>query len=251
MKMEKCTLKTVDGETIAFNYHQGGFKQMVILAHGFYNNKDAYLFENIANKIAAHYDLISFDFRGHGESSGFFSWTADEPNDLAAVLAYAKEQGYAQIGIVGFSLGAAVAIIEASRNKIIDSVIAVSAPSDFWQINFHFWEPEMLSDLKLNLGIKGKGKFIRPGSLLKKKIKPIDVVSDIAPAPIYFIHGEKDWIIKPEHSKKLFTKARDPKKLLIVEQAGHAEKIFDLNPDEFIKECLMWFKDTLGNKNGY
>ncbi|MFH1062291.1 MAG: alpha/beta hydrolase [Candidatus Omnitrophota bacterium] len=53
------------------------------------------------------------------------------------------------------------------------------------------------------------------------------MVSDIALAPIYFINGEKDWIIKPEHSKKLFAKARDPKKLLIVEQAGHAEKIFD------------------------
>ena len=248
MSIEERKLKTQDSEIIALNHHRCGSKQVIVLAHGFYNNKDAFLFKNIAKKLAAYYDLISFDFRGHGKSSGLFSWTSEEPNDLAAVLAYAKDQGYEQVGVVGFSLGAAVTIIEASRSKIIDSVIAVSAPFDFWQINFHFWEPEMFNDLKLNLGMKGKGKFIRSGNFLGKKIKPIDVVSKIAPVPIYFMHGEKDWIIKPEHSKKLFKKARDPKKLLIIDEAGHAEKIYDDNPEEFIKECVAWFDETLCKK---
>ncbi|MBU1043588.1 MAG: alpha/beta hydrolase [Candidatus Omnitrophica bacterium] len=245
MSQEKITLKTFDRQTIALDHYRNGFKKVVVLAHGFYNNKDAYLFKAIAAELAKYYDVLVFDFRGHGKSTGLFSWTADEPKDLSVVLAYAKEQGYDQVGIVGFSLGAAVAIIEASHNRIINSVIAVSAPFDFWQINFHFWEPEMLSDLKLNLGIKGKGKGVRPGNILKKKIKPIDVVSKIAPVPIYFIHGEKDWIIKPKHSEKLFEKALDPKKLLIIQQAGHAEKIFDSNPNQFIQECVQWFEQTL------
>ena len=244
MTIEQMVLKTQDGESIAVDHHSCGFKQVVVLAHGFYNNKDAYLFKNIARKLTEHYDVISFDFRGHGKSSGLFSWTSYEPNDLAVVIDYAKDQGYEQVGVMGFSLGAAVSIIEASRNKNIDSVIAVSAPTDFWQINFHFWEPEMLNDLKLNLGIKGKGKFIRPGNFLKRKIKPIDVVSKIAPVPIYFVHGGKDWIIKSTHSEKLFQQAQEPKKLLIIDEAGHAEKIFDSSPDEFIKACVAWFDET-------
>ncbi|MFC1806875.1 alpha/beta hydrolase [Candidatus Omnitrophota bacterium] len=245
MILESKSTHTKDGQTIAFDCYQGKNQQAIILAHGFYNNKDAYLFKNMAQQFAQYYDVLSFDFRGHGKSSGLFSWTSEEPNDLAAILKYAKEQDYRKIGVIGFSLGAAVVIIEGSRNRLIDSIIAVSAPYDLWQINFNFWEPEMLNDLKLNLGMKGKGKFIRPGNPLTKKIKPLDVVEGISPVPIYFIHGANDWIIKPEHSQRLFEKAKEPKKLLIIDGVGHAEKIFNDKPNEFINECSQWFNKTL------
>ncbi|MCD4779019.1 MAG: alpha/beta hydrolase [Candidatus Omnitrophica bacterium] len=249
MILEDKTLHTKDGQSIVFDCHQDGNNQIVILAHGFYNNKDACLLKNITLEFAKYYDVITFDFRGHGKSSGSFSWTSDEPNDLAAVLDYAKEQNYEKIGVIGFSLGAAATLVEASHNKLINSVIAVSAPFDFWQINFHFWEPEMLNDLKLNLGMKGKGKFIRPGNPLAKKIKPIDIVEFISPAPIFFIHGANDWIIKTEHSQKLFEKAKEPKKLLMIDDVGHAEKIFDDKPNEFISECRQWFDKTLAKES--
>ncbi|MCG2712406.1 MAG: alpha/beta hydrolase, partial [Candidatus Omnitrophica bacterium] len=154
--MKNKILETADKQKIAFDTYMCGHDYVIVLAHGFYNNKDAYLFKNIAKALAEYYDVIAFDFRGHGKSSGLFSWTAEEHNDLATVVKYAKEQNYKRVGVIGFSLGAAVALIESSRNRSIDSVIAVSAPFDFWQINFHFWEPEMLNDLKLNLGMKGK-----------------------------------------------------------------------------------------------
>jgi len=243
--MESGTLKTSDGQKIAFDHYPHASSKVIILAHGFYNNKDAYLFKHIAQALAKEYAVISFDFRGHGKSSGLFSWTAKEDRDLTTVLDYAKEKNYQKIGVMGFSLGAAVALAVAGKDKRIDSVIAVSAPISFWDINFHFWEPEMLNDLKLNLGMKGKGKGLRPGNLFLKKVKPIDVVDKISSTPVYFIHGSDDWIIKPKHSQKLFAKAKEPKKLLIINGTGHAEKIFDAQPDEFIKECLAWFKKTL------
>ena len=96
MSIEERILKIRDGERIALDYHRCGSKKVVVLAHGFYNNKDAFLFKNIAKKLAEYYDVISFDFRGHGKTSGLFSWTSDEPNDLAAVLIHAKDQGNEQ-----------------------------------------------------------------------------------------------------------------------------------------------------------
>lgn len=75
------------------------------------------------------------------------------------------------------------------------------------------------------------------------------MVNKIAPIPIYFMHGEKDWIIKPQHSEKLFEHAKDSKKLLIIDGTDHAKKIFDSNPDEFIKECVNWFKETFCGKS--
>lgn len=232
---------------IAQDHYQSGFDRVIIFAHGFYNNKDAFLFKKMAQQFAESFDVIVLDFRGHGESEGLFSWTTKESQDLEAVIQYAKKNGYKKIGIIGFSLGAAVSLLQASHDQNIDSLIAVSAPYDFWKIDYHFWEQEMWEDLKLNMGPKGKGKGVRPGNPFEEKIRPIDVVSRIS-IPKLFIHGQKDWLINVKHSRKLFNKANEPKKIKIFEKAGHAEKIFDDYPNEFIEICLKWFQETIGQK---
>ena len=238
-------LMTKDHHSIAANHYYSAHAQVVILAHGFFNNKDAYLFQEIAQKLSEFYDVISFDFRGHGKSNGLFTWSTYESQDIEAVIQYAKEHKYKKIGVMGFSLGAAIALVEASHNKDINSVIAVSAPEDVDHIDFHFWEREMLQDIKLNIGYKGRNKGVRPGNPFMRKIKPIDVVSKISPTPVLFIHGEKDWLIKPYHSERLFAAAKEPKRLMIIPEAGHAEKIYDDYPEKFINACKEWFDLTL------
>jgi len=248
MTTEKSTdmeVLTADRHKLSCSHFQTGHDDVVILSHGFYNNKDAYLFRKMAEDLSRHHDVLSFDFRGHGKSSGLFSFTSLETEDLRAVVSYAKSRAYRSIGVIGFSLGAAVAIIEGSSNEDIRSFIAVSSPYDFWKIDYRFWEKEMLEDLKLNLGAKGKGKGIRPGNPFLPKVRPIDIAEKIAPRPILFIHGRQDWLIHPAHSAKLYRKAKQPKKLTLVDRAGHAEKIYDANPEEFIKMCSDWFGETL------
>ena len=97
----------------------------------------------------------------------------------------------------------------------------------------------------LNFGIKGRGKGVRSGSPALQKIRPIDVVDKISPIPVLFLHGEKDWLVKPEHSQLLFDKANDPKALTIIKDGGHAERMFDAFPDQFMKICLRQFRETL------
>lgn len=239
------SVMTEDGKRIALFHIKGGFSKVVIIAHGFYNNKDTVLFRRIAEAFSKEYDVIVFDFRGHGKSSDVFTWTAHEQKDLRAVIAYAKENRYAKIGVIGFSLGAAVALIEAGCKKNIDSVIAVSPPADLGSIDYHFWEKDMLEDLKLNFGFKGRGKGARPGSPSLEKTRPIDIVDKISPASILFLHGEKDWLIKPSHSQRLFDRAKDPKALTIIKDGGHAERMFDVFPDQFMRICLDRFRETL------
>lgn len=243
-RRHSATLLTSDEVTVAYRHDRHGHTRVVILAHGFFNNKDTYLFRKIAVMFGSIADVISFDFRGHGQSSGLFSWTALEGQDLRCVVAYAKRQGYRHIGVVGFSLGAAVALVEASQNRDIHSVISVSAPGDFTKIDCHFWEPQMWEDLKLNLGRKGRGKGIRPGNPLLPKIAPLAVVARIAPVPALFVHGAKDWLIRPYHSEQLWAQAGQPKQLVIVPEAGHAEKMFDEQPDEFRDICCGWLTRT-------
>jgi pimeloyl-ACP methyl ester carboxylesterase len=218
---------------------------VVILAHGFFNTKDAYLFREIAKAIAVYYDVVAFDFRGHGKSSGLFTWTSKECADLRAVIDYVKSCGYTSVGLMGFSLGAAISLLETAKNQDIKTVIAVSAPYDFRKIEYHFWKPAMLDDLKLNLGYKAKGKGVRPSHPWEPKTAPIDIVDQISPRPVLFIHGAEDWLINPRHSRELYNKAKEPKKIVILEKAGHAETMFDQQPGAFMKPCLDWFADTL------
>lgn len=240
---------TEDHHKIAVRHLKRGDDVAIILAHGFFNNKDTYLFKSIAEMLHKKYDVFAFDFRGHGRSTGLFSWTAYEPQDLRAVVSLVKEHGYKKIGIIGFSLGAATTLIEMSQNPVpeIKSIVAVSSPSDFWKIDFRFWEPEMLNDLKLNLGPKGKGKGVLPGNPFLPKVKPVDAVMQISDTPILFIHGSNDWLIKPKHSENLFNAAKAKAELKIMKGAGHAEKIFDVYPCEFETICLGWFQKTVSN----
>ncbi|MBF0252816.1 MAG: alpha/beta fold hydrolase [Candidatus Omnitrophica bacterium] len=236
---------TEDGKRIAFNHIKKGFTKVIIIAHGFYTNMDTVLLKAIADSFSSEYDVLSFDFRGHGKSEDVFTWTALEHNDLRAVAAYAKENNYTKIGVIGFSLGGAITLIEASSHVNIDSVIAVSSPADLKNINFHFWEKEMWKDLFINFGPKGRGKGVRMGSPALQKIKPIDIVSKVSPVPVLFMHGEKDWLIKPKHSLRLFHMAKEPKALSIIKDGGHAERIFDDFPDQFMEICLNRFRETL------
>jgi len=236
---------TEDGKRIALTHLKGGFPKVIIIAHGFYTNKDTVLFKRMTEAFGKEYDVIVLDFRGHGKSGGAFTWTAHEQKDLQAVIAYAKENNYAKIGVIGFSFGAAIALAEASSHKNIDSLIAVSTPAGLGSINYHFWEKDMWEDLKLNFGAKGRGKGVRPGSLFLQKIRPIDIVDKISPTSILFLHGEKDWLVKPSHSQRLFDRAKEPKVLVIIKDGGHAERIFDAFPEKFMKICLDRFRETL------
>ena len=243
--MLKLMLNTKDHHRIATLHYKQGHKKVVVLAHGFFNNKDVYLFQEISKELSKHYDVVAFDFRGHGKSSGLFSWTSKESADIQAVLAYVKDFGYEAIALMGFSLGAAISLIEAAQNQEIKTVIAVSAPYDFWKIDYHFWEPGMWQDLKLNLGYKGKGKGVLPGNPWESKVTPISIVDKIAPRPVLFIHGSDDWLINSRHSKELYKKAKEPKKIEIIEKGGHAEKIYDDHPKAFMKVCLDWLEEYL------
>jgi len=243
--MRNLILTTKDNNRIDASHYENGFNKVVILAHGFFNAKDTYLFREIAKSLAVYYDVISFDFRGHGKSSGLFTWTSKESSDLQSIIAYAKNCGYKAIGLIGFSLGAAISLIETANNPDINTVIAVSAPYDFWKIDYHFWKPSMLDDLKLNLGYKAKGKGVLPTHPWLPKIAPIEIVDQISPRPVMFIHGAEDWLITSRHSQELYKKAKNPKRLIILEKLGHAETMFDQQPDMLLQPCLDWFSEHL------
>jgi pimeloyl-ACP methyl ester carboxylesterase len=241
------TLTTIDKHTISCRHFKNRHPNVVIIAHGFYNSKDAELLEGLAKKLTGDYDVFMFDFRGHGKSSGLFTWTSKENNDLAAVLDYLQAQ-YEKIGIVAFSLGASISInlLSGTRFKKVSSLILVSCASEFEKIDYKFWQLDLKGDLIYTLfstaGRKGRG--VRPGAFWLKKEKPIENVRRIG-IPILYIHGEKDWVIKPWHSRALYEKTQSKKKLVIIKNGPHAEYLLRDYPEDFLREIRKWLRSTM------
>ena len=162
-------LTTEDDIRIAYDHFVNGFDRVIIIAHGFNLNKDVYAIKKLAEVFSREYDVITFDFRGHGKSGDFFTWTALEQRDLSAVVEYAKIEGYKKVAVLGLSLGAAIAIIEAGHNKDIDNVIAVSAPYDVWKINFKIMGAAGKKRHRTEYELQGPGEEHTSGKPLDRK----------------------------------------------------------------------------------
>lgn len=236
--MENKTVKTSDGIEIALNHYKKGGEKVVIIAPGWCMTKDSDAFIQIAQSFAQDFDVISFDFRGHGESKGFYTFTAKEILDIDAITKYAKDFGYKSIYLAGFSLGAAVSLIYSVQNEDIEKIIAVSAPSDFDKIENAMWKKaawgETFKKFELNRFLS-----IRPDIIPKKKIKPIDIVDKIT-VPTLFVAGEKDPTVYAWHTEKLYEKAVCKKAFKLFENGYHAEDLYLCYKEDFMATCLNW-----------
>lgn len=122
-----------DGRPVVFRAADGGTVHGiwfgegtygVILAHGMLFNKESWF--PLARKLAARgFVVLSFDFRGYGQSVGADGGLAD---DVLGAFRYLKGQGIARIALLGGSMGARAALEALPRipRGELDAVIALS-----------------------------------------------------------------------------------------------------------------------------
>lgn len=236
----EITLKTEDGIKISANHYRRGFDNLLIICPGFLMYKDSRPFSMLSKRLSEEFDVITMDFRGHGKSKGRYTFTSRESLDLKAVINYSKPR-YKFIGIIAFSLGAAVAINEAAVNKDADKLMLISTPTEFKKIENRFLNKKVLASTIKKFEWK-MGK-VRLGNIFLNKPRPIENVDKISPLPVLFVHGQKDTIIEPWHSESLYKKSKEPKELVLFKDGLHAEDIFfGDNFDAFISLCTKWFK---------
>ncbi len=185
-----------------------------------------------------------FNFRGAGDSGGnmdFLGWT----RDLQAVLDYLcglDNVDKTQLSLVGFSAGAAVSIYVASKDNRVSGVVACACPAEITPVNKdNNWQA--LIDHYREIGTIRDEGF--PPSLDEwiegcQRIHPINHVAGIAPRPVLFIHGSRDDTVPVGHAERLYEKAGFPKKLIIIEGAGHRLR----KDDRVIEAILGWLKST-------
>ena len=170
----------------------------------------------------AGYHVLLFSYRGSGASDGDelgFTYGQAESLDLDAAVAFLSEiKEVKGVGVIGFSAGAAIAILSAARNPLINVVVA-AAPfasiGEVWRTNLPHLMPAWFGDLTIRMAEVRKG-------FQRESIEPINVIHQISSRPLLIIQGEKDSRVTIPQARRLYANAGSPSELWIVSEATHS-----------------------------
>lgn len=198
---------------------EGEAKATIVFLHGNAQNLTSHV--AYVNWLpAAGYNLLIVDYRGYGLSAGKPS-RQGVFDDAKAAYFYAlsrPEVNPEKMILFGQSLGAANAIALAGRAQLpgLKAVIAESPFSSYGSI-----AREKILQIPL------AGYLLWPFSplLVSNGLSPVPVVEKISPVPLLLIHGDRDEVVPPSHSDRLYKKAGTPKLLWILQGAGHTEAL--------------------------
>jgi fermentation-respiration switch protein FrsA (DUF1100 family) len=190
-------------------------------------------------------NVLLFDFRGCWDSDPApQSLAYKEIPDLRAAVRYAHGRvADARVGIVGYSMGAAVAILVAARDPSVSVVVADSSFATMREViaqalrRRRFPAHPLLSLTDLY----NRWHYGYPFAA----VRPIDAVPRISPRPILLIHGGRDNVTPVQHAYQLYAAAGEPKELWVVEDAAHCGAYF-VNRSQYVKKVSEFFAGTLG-----
>jgi pimeloyl-ACP methyl ester carboxylesterase len=194
-----------------------------VLAHGFTHGIAKPATRAAIDAFARHGAVVAADFRGHGKSGGRSSVGRDEVFDLDAVVRWTRAAGHACVTVVGFSMGAAVAVRQAALGTDRpDAVVAVSAPSR-WYVRESVPMRRLHWLLEHPLAVQlGAALGVRVGVAWQDlPPSPVEAAALIT-APLLLVHGTKDEYFGPPHAIALQDASRSGE-LWIEPGMGHGE----------------------------
>ncbi len=239
---EAVQFRTRDGLTLVGTYlptRTPSRAGVLIFCHEFLSNR--WSVTPYLDHLRDHgFDLLTFDFRNHGESAhdpkySPLQWVTDhEVRDLHAAIAYLKTRDDADpagFGLFGVSRGGGTAICVAARESAVWGIVTDGAfPTRGTMLSYiHRWaeiyvQSQWFWKIAPNLLFTFLAWTGRLRTQLRKGCRYENVeraVARLAPRPWLAIHGQKDAYIGVAIAQKFFSCARDPKELWIVPLAKH------------------------------
>ncbi len=190
----------------------------VVYLHGVADNRASGTW--IAERLVrAGFDVVTYDSRAHGESTGAAcTYGFHEKRDLARVL---DRLGVERVTLLGVSLGAAVALQAAAEDPRIAAVVSVSTFSSLEEI------------ARDRVGRVASDRQVAEAIALAEQEARFEAarVSPVAAAarlriPVLVLHGAEDTETRPEHSRRVYAALAGPKRLELVAGAGHDDALW-------------------------
>lgn len=221
---------------------------VIIFSHGYGMNrlqKELPALALAKEFVEANYHAILFDYRNSGESEGTLTSIGYyEQGDLLSVVDYAKRTfPELPIGVIGFSMGAATAIVAAEQDTTIQAVVADSPFADlreYLEGNLPHWSNlPAFPFTPVILKVVPKLTGIEP-----EQVSPREAIANMD-TPHLLIHGEADEAIPYQESEQIAAYGgAGHVSLWIVPEAGHVYA-YATSPEEYTDKVLSFFNQHL------
>lgn len=209
------------------------------------------------------FDVFAFETRNQGSSDALpnyepLQWvTTYEVRDAEAALAYLKSRPDADprgVGFFGVSKGAGAGLIAAARDPYVrccvtDGVFGtyttlVPYMKQWFRIYNDHYAIQGLIPLWFYglIGLAGMRQIERERRCRFPHLERF--LPRLSPRPLLMIHGLADTYIKPEMTTRLFSFARQPKELWLVEKAKHNQSL-QIAGEEYRRRVLRFFEAHL------
>lgn len=206
----------------------GDNRGLVIVCHGFTGTKEgggrALEMGEALGQFG--FSTLLVDFAGCGNSEGAFEdlTLTGQVEDLEAVVACCRREGYRKIILNGRSFGGTTAICYAARDKDIDGVCtwaAVARPGELFQ--------HRAKNTFTREGVELINLESEEGSVTLKKdfledLNQHDIPGSagmLTPCSLMIIHGSADQSVPVEDAELLYSRAGKPKSLVVIKGADH------------------------------
>jgi len=175
-----------------------------------------------ADRLAAEtgWVVLTFNFRGTGESEGDFSlagWLAD----VWAAVDRLVDEGISGVWLAGSSTGGALALCEAAEDPRVRGVASLAAPATFdvWAAHPRRFLEEarqigVISDRSFPPDVDAWGRELG-------EIRALDAVARIPPRPLLIMHGTDDDTVPVQDARTLATAVDGAADLRLIHGAGH------------------------------
>ncbi|MGC8837151.1 MAG: alpha/beta hydrolase [Anaerolineae bacterium] len=218
----------------------------VIFCHGHSGSMDPDLrYVPALHEAGCH--VLMFDFRGHGRSEGQrVGMGYLERWDLLGAVDFLWERGIRRIGVLGFSMGGAAALLTAAE---CPRILAVATDGAFARLL-----PVLVAGMRQRglpgpvAQAAGRLSLALMGWELRvpiRDVSPLDCVPALAPRPLLLIHGGRDAFVPLEEALALYARAGFPKTLWLVGEAGHRE-VDQARPEAYRARLGQFFRQALG-----
>jgi len=199
LQAEEVSIVTDDGLKLSGWLIPGSGASAVILLHGYPAEKADML--PVAAALHPHFTTLLVDMRYFGKSEGRATTLGfRERHDLKRTIDFMTARGFPSIGVFGFSLGGAVAIMAAAEDPRIRAVATYAAFSDLktlgYEIYFPLW---VLKYPFVELMILWARLFLGGDVTTPSPEKAAHTLS----IPVLLIHSREDEQISFRHAERL------------------------------------------------
>jgi uncharacterized protein len=230
--------RMTDGIRLRATLLRSGRRRVILIAPGIFLHRESVEHRLLARRLAAVADVVTLDIRGHGDSEGAFTWGVREPQDVGEAAAALRAR-YDRVGGLGFSFGGHHVGVAAARERSFDAVALVAAPRNLFLLDHNFLTAGLLRSLPLI--VRRRRRRTRVALPWRPPASLAGMVDRIAPTPLLIAHGAADFLIPPGHARALFARAGEPKSLLVIARALHAENMLVDDPEPLVGALLSFF----------